>query len=106
MPYGTRAPKELATPSADPGTAPAFCFRRPGRDAAGGAGIADLRPRQEVLDLIHDARDAGIHVGILSNSWGTGTYDPYDGYGLDRLVDAVVISDQVGSGSSDVTLPG
>jgi putative hydrolase of the HAD superfamily len=61
-----------------------------------GRALADLRPRQEVLDLIRDARDAGIEVGVLSNSWGTGTYDPYDGYGLDRLVDAAVISDQVG----------
>ena len=46
MPYGTRAPKELATPSAGPGTAPAFCFRRPGRNAAGARGsrLLDRRP--------------------------------------------------------------
>ena len=69
-----------------------------------GRALADLRPRQEVLDLIHDARDAGIHVGILSNSWGTGTYDPYDGYDLDRLVDAVVISDQVGLRKPDPSI--
>ena len=69
-----------------------------------GRALADLRPRQEVLDLIHDARDAGIRVGILSNSWGTGTYDPYDGYDLDRLVDAVVISDQVGLRKPDPSI--
>ena len=39
VPCGTRTPKELATPSAD-SDASAFCFRGPGRDAAGGAGIA------------------------------------------------------------------
>ena len=46
MPYGTRAPKELATPSADLGTGPAFCFRRPGRNAAGARGsrLLDRRP--------------------------------------------------------------
>jgi len=46
VPYGTRAPKELATPSADPGTAPTFCFRRPGRNAPGARGsrLLDRRP--------------------------------------------------------------
>jgi len=46
VPYGTRAPKELATPSAGPGTAPTFCFRRPGRNAAGARGsrLLDRRP--------------------------------------------------------------
>ena len=69
-----------------------------------GRALADLRPRQEVLDLIHDARDAGLHVRILSNSWGTGTYDPYDGYDLDRLVNAVVISNQVGLRKPDPSI--
>ena len=40
----------------------------------------------------------------MSNSWGSGTYDPYDGYGLDRLVDAVVISDQVGLRKPDPSI--
>jgi putative hydrolase of the HAD superfamily len=39
---------------------------------------------------------------VLSNSWGTGPwgegyFDPYDGYRLDELADAVVLSDQVGT---------
>jgi putative hydrolase of the HAD superfamily len=58
--------------------------------------LADLRPRPEVLDLVCRARAAGIPVGVLSNSWGTGEYDPYDGYDLDTCFDAVVISDRVG----------
>lgn len=33
---------------------------------------------------------------VLSNSLGTGDHDPYAGYDLDRLFDAVVISDRVG----------
>jgi putative hydrolase of the HAD superfamily len=58
--------------------------------------LADLRPRQEVVDLVRRARAKGVRVAALSNSWGTGDYDPYDGYALDELFDAVVISDQVG----------
>jgi putative hydrolase of the HAD superfamily len=58
--------------------------------------LADLRPRQEVVDLVRRARAKGVRVAALSNSWGTGDYDPYDGYTLDELFDAVVISDQVG----------
>jgi epoxide hydrolase-like predicted phosphatase len=58
--------------------------------------LADLRPRPEVTGLARRARAGGIRVAALSNSWGTGDYDPYDGYELDELFDAVVISDQVG----------
>ena len=42
------------------------------------------------------ARSAGVLVAALSNSWGTGAYDPYDGWDLDGMFDAVVISDRVG----------
>jgi HAD superfamily hydrolase (TIGR01509 family) len=58
--------------------------------------LADLRPRPEIVDLVSHARTAGVRAAALSNSWGTGGCDPYDGYGLDDLFDAVVISDQVG----------
>jgi epoxide hydrolase-like predicted phosphatase len=58
--------------------------------------LTDLQPRPEVLDLTRQARDAGIRTATLSNSWGTGEFDPYDGWNLDSLFDAVVISDQVG----------
>ena len=58
--------------------------------------LADLRPRPEVIDLTRRARAEGIRVAALSNSWGTGDYDPYAGWDLDGLFDAVVISDQVG----------
>lgn len=58
--------------------------------------LADLRPRPEIIDLTRRARAKGIRVAALSNSWGTGDYDPYAGWELDDLFDAVVISDQVG----------
>lgn len=58
--------------------------------------LADLRPRPEVIDLTRRARAKGVRVAALSNSWGTGVYDPYAGWELDQMFDAVVISDQVG----------
>jgi epoxide hydrolase-like predicted phosphatase len=61
-----------------------------------GRALADLRPCPEVLEVAARARAAGIAVGVLSNSWGTGDYDPYQGYDLDSRFDAVVISDHVG----------
>ena len=61
-----------------------------------GRALADLRPRPEMLDLVGRVRAAGISAGVLSNSWGSGEYDPYQGYDLEANFDAVVISDQVG----------
>lgn len=58
--------------------------------------LADLRPRPEIIGLTRRARAQGILVAALSNSWGTGDYDPYAGWDLDGLFDAVVISDRVG----------
>jgi putative hydrolase of the HAD superfamily len=57
--------------------------------------LADLKPRPEVVELVERARAKGVLVAALSNSWGTGEYDPYDGWGLDEMFDAVVISDHV-----------
>ena len=48
--------------------------------------LGGLRPRPEVLSLIQRAREAGIRVGLLSNSWGDGQYDPYAGYEISRLL--------------------
>jgi putative hydrolase of the HAD superfamily len=61
-----------------------------------GRALADLRPCEPVLALVDHARAAGIATAVLSNSWGTGDYDPYDGYQLDERFDVVLISDQVG----------
>ncbi|HTU73478.1 MAG TPA: HAD family phosphatase [Trebonia sp.] len=54
--------------------------------------LGGLRPRPEVLELVRRARSEEILVGLLSNSWGEGDYDPYGGYDLEALFDAVVIS--------------
>ena len=61
-----------------------------------GRALADLQPNHAVLGLARRARGRGIRVAVLSNSWGTGEYDPYEGYELDERLDAVIISDQVG----------
>lgn len=58
--------------------------------------LSDLRPRREIIDLTARARARGVRVAALSNSWGAGDYDPYAGWELDKMFDAVVISDQVG----------
>jgi epoxide hydrolase-like predicted phosphatase len=60
-----------------------------------GRALADLRPRVSVLDLVGRVRTAGVRVAVLSNSWGSGEYDAYKGYDLERRFDAVIISDQV-----------
>jgi putative hydrolase of the HAD superfamily len=59
--------------------------------------LGGLRPRPEMLDLIQRTRAADVRVGLLSNSWGEGEYDPYEGYDLDGIFDAVVISGDTGA---------
>ncbi|MGP3925013.1 HAD family hydrolase [Streptomyces sp. 8N616] len=48
---------------------------------------------QDVLALLGDLRTAGYPVALVSNSFGTGTYDSVD---LAAVADAVVISSEVG----------
>jgi putative hydrolase of the HAD superfamily len=57
---------------------------------------ADLRPDYPMLDGTARLRSTGVRIGILSNSWGTGSFNPYEGYNLDARADAVIFSDQVG----------
>jgi putative hydrolase of the HAD superfamily len=52
-----------------------------------------LAPEQEVIDAVRRLRGAGVRTGLISNSWGTGIYEPRL---LDELFDAVVISGEVG----------
>lgn len=66
--------------------------------------LGGLRSRPEVLDLIRRTRGAGIRVGLLSNSWGEGEYDPYAGYDLDSIFDAVVISGDTGTCKPDAAI--
>ncbi|HEX4829584.1 MAG TPA: HAD family phosphatase [Trebonia sp.] len=64
--------------------------------------LGGLEPRAEVLELVQQARDSGIRVALLSNSWGDGEFDPYAGYDLDAIFDAVVISGDAGMRKPDL----
>lgn len=57
---------------------------------------ASLQPDEVMLAEVARLRRQGVATAVLSNSWGSGHFDPYDGYELERRVDTVVISDQVG----------
>jgi putative hydrolase of the HAD superfamily len=52
-----------------------------------------LAPDHEVINAVRRLRGAGVRTGLISNSWGTGIYEPRL---LDELFDAVVISGEVG----------
>ncbi|PZG56349.1 hypothetical protein C1I98_01475 [Spongiactinospora gelatinilytica] len=75
----------------------------PGRGIIARIG-AHLKPCQPVLDLVARARHQGFRTGVLSNSWGSGDYNVYDAYDLERHFDTVVISDQVGISKPDTAI--
>jgi putative hydrolase of the HAD superfamily len=52
-----------------------------------------LGPDHEMIDAVRRLRGTGVRTGLISNSWGTGIYQPRL---LDELFDAVVISGEVG----------
>jgi putative hydrolase of the HAD superfamily len=54
--------------------------------------FAGMRVEAGMLDVVRAARAAGIHTGLLSNSWGL----DYERDGWEMLFDAVVISGEVG----------
>jgi putative hydrolase of the HAD superfamily len=56
---------------------------------------ADLRPDTQMLSAVAALRAQGVRIGVLSNSWGTGYFSPYEGYDLDDRADAIIYSDQV-----------
>jgi epoxide hydrolase-like predicted phosphatase len=63
--------------------------------------LGRLSPRPAVLELIQCARSKGVRVAVLSNSWGNGEYDGYD---LDAMFDAVVISRDAGIRKPDLAI--
>lgn len=54
--------------------------------------FADLSPDEEMVRAVSAAKEAGLQVGLISNSWGLGIYEraPVD------MFDATVISGDVG----------
>ncbi|MFI5998183.1 HAD-IA family hydrolase [Streptomyces sp. NPDC051362] len=63
--------------------------------------FADLRPEPLMINAAAAARRAGIKVAILSNSVGRAPWNLYEGYDLDALYDAVVISEDHGMRKPD-----
>ncbi|MGP4050881.1 HAD-IA family hydrolase [Streptomyces sp. 2A115] len=59
--------------------------------------FADLRPESSVIAAAAAARRAGIKVGILSNSVGLTPWNLYDGYDVEKLYDALVLSEVHGT---------
>jgi putative hydrolase of the HAD superfamily len=53
-----------------------------------------LEADHEMLDAVRAAKQAGIHTGLISNSWGEGT--AYDRELFPELFDGVVISSEEG----------
>jgi putative hydrolase of the HAD superfamily len=51
------------------------------------------RPDEPMLDAVLHARQAGIHTGLISNSWGTSRYDRAK---LAELFEGIVISGEEG----------
>ncbi|GHJ44004.1 phosphoglycolate phosphatase [Catellatospora sp. TT07R-123] len=62
---------------------------------------AELRPDEQMLAAVARIRATGVKIGILSNSWGTGHFDPYAPWRLHERADVVVVSDQVGMRKPD-----
>jgi epoxide hydrolase-like predicted phosphatase len=56
--------------------------------------FAGIGPDEAMLTAVRAARAAGVHTGLISNSWGDGiAYDPAL---LEELFDGIVISGEVG----------
>jgi putative hydrolase of the HAD superfamily len=55
--------------------------------------FAGLGPDEAMIETVRELRGAGVRTGLISNSWGTGIYEPAM---LSELFDAVVISGDVG----------
>jgi putative hydrolase of the HAD superfamily len=66
--------------------------------------LAGLRPDPRMIEAAAQARKAGIRVGVITNSWGMGPYDPYEGYQLNECYDALVVSSEVGIRKPDAAI--
>jgi putative hydrolase of the HAD superfamily len=63
--------------------------------------LADLRPEPKMIAAAQAARNAGVRVGIFTNSLGLEPYDIYEGFDLDTAYDALLISEHHGARKPD-----
>ncbi|QKW21627.1 HAD family phosphatase [Kitasatospora sp. NA04385] len=66
--------------------------------------LHDAFPAHPVLEVVRQARSAGIRTAVLSNSLGRQPYDPYAGFDLNGTFDAVVLSADHGLRKPDAAL--
>ncbi|WP_326597882.1 HAD family hydrolase [Streptomyces sp. NBC_01803] len=62
---------------------------------------AGVRRAEEVIAVARAAREAGMTVAMLSNSFGLDPYDPYEYVGVWELFDVAVISEREGIAKPD-----
>ncbi|RMI39266.1 HAD family hydrolase [Streptomyces triticirhizae] len=67
----------------------------PAEDLMGRA-WAGVRPAERMVALARRARESGLAVALLSNSFGLDPYDPYGRLGVWELFDVAVISEREG----------
>lgn len=56
--------------------------------------LANLRPEAAIVNAARRAREAGIKVAMLSNSFGLEPFNPYAALGMLDGFDAVILSEQ------------
>ncbi|RKN10222.1 HAD family hydrolase [Streptomyces radicis] len=66
-----------------------------------GRAWAGVRPAAGMVALAREAREAGLTVAMLSNSFGLDPYDPYGHVGVWDLFDVAVISEREGIAKPD-----
>ncbi|MFE6052192.1 HAD family hydrolase [Kitasatospora sp. NPDC056446] len=66
-----------------------------------GRAWSGVRPADDIIALARSARQAGLKVALLSNSFGLDPYDPYGALGVWELFDVTVISEREGVAKPD-----
>lgn len=73
----------------------------PERENLMGRAWSGVRPADDMIALARSARQAGLKVALLSNSFGLDPYDPYEALGVWELFDVTVISEREGVAKPD-----
>ncbi|MFC1415803.1 HAD-IA family hydrolase [Streptacidiphilus cavernicola] len=66
-----------------------------------GRAWAEVRPARAMIELAKAAREAGLKVALLSNSFGLSPYNPYEHVEVWNLFDVRVVSELVGLAKPD-----
>jgi putative hydrolase of the HAD superfamily len=66
-----------------------------------GRAWAKVEAAEDMIDLARLARQAGLRVALLSNSFGLDPYDPYATLGVTGLFDVTVLSEHEGVAKPD-----